>query len=275
MARRPAPTGSPRVALAPPVPSAPAALAALVALTLARARRHWRPYLVVSTAMPAGIVLLLDLVGRLDRAAGSTATVGAMDLVLGITAVTLMAQQVSEAVHNGSFDLLRTLPVAPVLILLALFVSATAFALPGLAVVALLGHALYGVVLRPDAALLPVLLLSGFALGGIGAAVGLAASSEAVAGLVGNLMMMAVLFLGIVPSGHLPTIAVAVRDVLPVGSAVGALGRALSGSWPAAWQWASLVAWSGAGAVVGARMAVAERLQAGGRPRARRGNAGA
>jgi ABC-2 type transport system permease protein len=223
--------------------------------------------------MPAGIVLLLGLVGRLDRATGSTATVGAMDLVLGITAVTLMAQQVSEAVHNGSFDLLRTLPVAPVLILLALFVSATAFALPGLAVVAVLGHALYGVVLRPDAALVAVLVLSGFALGGIGAAVGLGASSEAVAGLIGNLVMMAVLFLGIVPAAHLPPVAIAVRDVLPVGGAVGALGRTLSGGWPVPWQWASLAAWSGAGAAVGARMAVAQRLRAGGRRRARRARA--
>jgi hypothetical protein len=43
--------------------------------------------------MPAGIVLLLGLVGRLDRAAGQAATVGAIDLVLGITPVTLMVQR--------------------------------------------------------------------------------------------------------------------------------------------------------------------------------------
>jgi len=42
-----------------------AVLLALAGLFLARARRHWRPYLVVSTAMPGGIVLLLGLVGRL------------------------------------------------------------------------------------------------------------------------------------------------------------------------------------------------------------------
>ena len=240
-------------------PSHGQAFVVLCSLFLARARRQWRPYLVVSTAMPSGIVLLLGLVGHLGRTAGSIATVGAMDLVLGITAVTLLAQQVSEAVHNGYFDMLRTLPVAPVLVLLALFVSAGIFAVPGLVVVALLGHLLYGAALRPDLGVPVVLVLTSLALGGIGAFVGLAANSEAVAGLIGNLVMMLVLFLGIVPARHMPAWVILVRDVLPVGAAADALGTTLRAGVPAPWQIAVLCAWTVAGAVAVSRRALSER----------------
>ena len=241
------------------MPTHAEALWVLSALFLARARRQWRPYLVVSTAMPSGIVLLLGLVGHLRQGVGATATVGAMDLVLGITAVTLLAQQVSESVHNGSLDLLRTLPVAPVLVLLALFVSATVFAVPGLVVVAFLGHFLYGIPLHPTLWILPVLVLTGLALGGIGAYVGLRANSEAVAGLVGNLVMMVVLFLGIVPSQHMPIPILLVRDILPVGAAAGALRAALGHAAPPLWQFVSLGAWAALGAVTGSREARRER----------------
>jgi ABC-2 type transport system permease protein len=75
----------------------------------------------------------------------------------------------------------------------------------------------------------PAAIVAGVALSGVGAAIGLAVPRPELATVIGQLAMTAVLFLGVIPPGHLPAGVRAARDVLPSTYAVDALAAALRG----------------------------------------------
>jgi ABC-2 type transport system permease protein len=76
---------------------------------------------------------------------------------------------------------------------------------------------------------IPVWALGSFALAGLGVLIGFAAPDEQLAGMYSNLVMMAVLFLGILPAAKLPGWLDPVRAVLPSTYAVNALKPGFEG----------------------------------------------
>ena len=63
----------------------------------------------------------------------------------------------------------------------------------------------------------------------LGAALGLGFDRPELATVAGQLAMTAVLFLGVIPPGHMPEVVRGLRDVLPSTYAVDALAAALRG----------------------------------------------
>lgn len=181
----------------------PAMTLVLFRLQLAGLRRHWRPYVIVSAVMPGGIVLLLHLAAPgVPRADTVQAVLGAMLLAEAMSTIVMLSQQLAWLRQSRALDHYRVLPVSEPLYVAVLIVCYSLFAWPGVLCVGLEGGLLDGLPLQASALMLPILLLAGLALGGIGALIGLLSPREGLAGLFGNLVMMGILFASLVPISH-------------------------------------------------------------------------
>ena len=212
-------------------------------MQMSRLRTSWRPYLIVSSAMPLGIAVLMRAVMEPEQVAefGQQIVAGSAVLAIAMTAVVMLAQRVSALKENGGLDYYATLPVSRAALIGSILLSFAVFALPGTIVVLTLGSALFDLSLAALWAAIPVWVLGSLALAGLGVAIGFAAPDEQLAGMYSNLLMMSVLFLGILPSDRLPGWLGPVRTVLPSTYAVDALRPGLEGNMTAAQGWDLLV----------------------------------
>ncbi|HET7482421.1 MAG TPA: ABC transporter permease [Actinomycetota bacterium] len=207
-------------------------LGILLRMQLARVRTAWRPYVIVSSAMPLGIAVLLRAVmdpKQVDRF-GEQIVAGSVVLAIAMTAVVMLAQRIASLKENGGLEFYSSLPVRRWMVIASVLVSFAIFSLPGTIIVTVLGALLFNLSFAALWAAVPVWALGSFALAGVGVAVGLAAPDEQLAGMYSNLAMMAVLFLGIIPAGKLPGWLGPVRAVLPSTYAVQALKPGLEGT---------------------------------------------
>ena len=213
--------------------------ATLLRMQLARVRTSWRPYLIVSSAMPLGIAVLLRAIMDADQveAFGEQIVAGSAVLAIAMTAVVMLAQRIAALRESGGLDFYASLPVKRGMLILAILVSFAIFSLPGTIIVSVLGAMLFDLSFTALWAAVPVWALGSFALAGLGVAVGLAAPDEQLAGMYSNLAMMAVLFLGIIPTGRLPGWLGPVRAVLPSTYAVDALKPGLEGTFTSGQLW--------------------------------------
>lgn len=215
----------------------------LMRMQMSRLRTSWRPYLIVSSAMPLGIAVLMRAVMEPEQVAefGQQIVAGSAVLAIAMTAVVMLAQRVAALKENGGLDYYATLPVSRAALIGSILLSFAVFALPGTIVVLTLGSALFDLSLAALWAAIPVWVLGSLALAGLGVAIGFAAPDEQLAGMYSNLLMMSVLFLGILPTDRLPGWLGPVRTVLPSTYAVDALRPGLEGNMTAAQGWDLLV----------------------------------
>ena len=204
----------------------------LMRMQMSRLRTSWRPYLIVSSARPLGIAVLMRAVMEPEQVAefGQQIVAGSAVLAIAMTAVVMLAQRVAALKENGGLDYYATLPVSRPALIASILLSFAVFALPGTIVVLTLGSALFDLSLAALWAAIPVWVLGSVALAGLGVAIGFAAPDEQLAGMYSNLLMMSVLFLGILPPERLPGWLSPVRAVLPSTYAVNALRPGLEGS---------------------------------------------
>lgn len=208
----------------------------LVWMQMSRLRTSWRPYLIVSSAMPLGIAVLMRAVMEPDQVQelGQQIVAGSAVLAIAMTAVVMLAQRVASLRENGGLDYYATLPISRPALIAAILLSFAMFALPGTVIVLTLGALLFDLSLAALWTAFPVWALGSVALAGLGVAIGFAAPDEQLAGMYSNLLMMAVLFLGILPASKLPGWIAALKVVLPSTYAVDALRPGLAGSLTAA-----------------------------------------
>ncbi|RIV21699.1 ABC transporter [Alicyclobacillaceae bacterium I2511] len=174
----------------------------LIKMQFARLRQSWRPYVIVSAVMPAGIVLLLHLIApAMLLSARYQVILGAMVLSESIAGVVMLSQQLAALKASKALDHYRVLPISMSILVLSMTMVYSLFAWPGILLIGLEGQYLDHVYLAWTLADIPVFLLEGVALGSIGILVGLLAPDEGLAGLIGNIVMMGILFGGMVPIG--------------------------------------------------------------------------
>ena len=215
----------------------------LLRMQMARLRTSWRPYLIVSSAMPLGIAVLMRAIMEPSQVEefGHQIVAGSAVLAIAMTALVMLAQRVASLRENGGLDYYATLPVSRPALIATILLSFAVFALPGTLIVLTLGSALFELSLAALWAAVPVWVLGSLALAGLGVAIGFAAPDEQLAGMYSNLMMMAVLFLGILPADRLPGWLSPLRVVLPSTYAVNALRPGLEGTVTADQGWNLLV----------------------------------
>jgi ABC-2 type transport system permease protein len=242
----------------PRIPSAtpfPAAFGAVFRGQLARSKVGRIPLLFVASFQSIGILVLLrGILDVHDTTAAGQVVAGSTVLVVAFVALNLLAQRFGALRAAGALDYYLTLPVPPAAVVLGTAASYAAFAAPGTLITAVFGSLLYGLSLSGLWLLLPVVVLAGVCLSGLGAAVGLLAPRPELATIAGQLGMSVVLFLGVIPADRLPEVGRIARDALPSTYAVDALSEAFQ---PGV-DWAMVVANLAVCAAVGiAALAVA------------------
>jgi ABC-2 type transport system permease protein len=204
------------------------ALGAVYVGQLARVRVARIPLLFVATLQSLGILLLLrGVVDADDTHTSSQVVAGATVLVVAFVALNLLAQRFGALRAYGGLDYYLTLPIPLGAVILGTAASYATFAVPGVVTTALAGTALYGLPMAGLWVLMPVAVVAGAALAGIGAAIGLLAPRPELATVAGQLAMSVVLFLGIIPAERMPVPIRLLRDLLPSSYATDALAAAL------------------------------------------------
>lgn len=213
--------------------------AVLMWMQMARLRTSWRPYLIVSSVMPLGIAILMRAI--MDAAQveefGVQIVAGSAVLAIAMTAIVMLAQRVSSLKENGALDYYSTLPVTRTAVVGSVLLSFAAFSLPGTVIVLVAGAGMFDLSLAALWAAFPVWALGSLSLAGIGVAIGFGAPDEQLAGMYSNLAMMAVLFLGILPSERIPDWMDPLKAVLPSTYAVNALKPGLEGAFSSGQVW--------------------------------------
>ncbi|MEV0599267.1 ABC transporter permease [Streptomyces sp. NPDC050315] len=200
------------------------ALAAVYRAQLSRARVARIPLLFVATFQSVGIMVLMR--GVADGPEEARAVVsGSSVLVVAFVALNLLAQYFGQLRAGGGLDHYATLPVPPAAVVLGAAAAYASFTVPGAVVTAVAGSVLFQLPLTHLWVLIAVIPLSGAALSGLGAALGLLAPRQELATLLGQLGMSAALLLGVLPAGRLPAVINYARDLLPSTYGVEALAH--------------------------------------------------
>ncbi|MFI9234691.1 ABC transporter permease [Streptomyces sp. NPDC053079] len=217
------PDGQGAAPLAPRARLLPA-LAAVYRAQLSRARVARIPLLFVATFQSVGIMILMR--GVVDGGAEARAVVaGSSVLVVAFVALNLLAQYFGQLRASGGLDHYATLPVPPAAVVLGAAGAYASFTAPGTLVTAVVGSVLFKLSMVHLWVLAAVVPLSGAALAGLGAALGLLAPRQELATLCGQLGMSAALLLGVLPADRMPAPIGYARDLLPSTYGVEALAR--------------------------------------------------
>ncbi|MBH0243958.1 ABC transporter permease [Streptomyces cavourensis] len=199
-------------------------LAAVYRAQLSRARVARIPLLFVATFQSVGIMVLMR--GVVDGGAEARAVVaGSSVLVVAFVALNLLAQYFGQLRAGGGLDHYATLPVPPAAVVLGAAAAYASFTVPGTVFTAITGSVLFQLPMTHLWVLVAVIPLSGAALAGLGAALGLLAPRPELATLLGQLGMSAALLLGVLPPDRLPGPVGWARDLLPSTYGVEALAR--------------------------------------------------
>jgi ABC-2 type transport system permease protein len=221
-------------------------LAAVYRAQLSRARVARIPLLFVATFQSIGIMILMR--GVVDGGSEARAVVaGSSVLVVAFVALNLLAQYFGQLRASGGLDHYATLPVPPAAVVLGAAGAYASFTVPGTIVTAVTGSVLFQLPMTHLWVLVAVIPLSGAALSGLGAALGLLAPRQELATLLGQLGMSAALLLGVLPANRMPAPIGWARDLLPSTYGVEALSRSF-GTRP---DWAVIALDLGVCAVVG------------------------
>ncbi|GGO50609.1 MULTISPECIES: ABC transporter permease [Streptomyces] len=200
------------------------ALGAVYRAQLSRARVARIPLLFVATFQSVGIMILMR--GVVDGGGEAHAVVaGSSVLVVAFVALNLLAQYFGQLRGDGGLDHYATLPVPPAAVVLGAAAAYASFTVPGTIVTAVVGCGLFGLPLTHLWVLAAVIPLSGAALAGLGAALGLLAPRPELATLLGQMGMSAALLLGVLPADRMPEFLQYARDLLPSTYGVEALAR--------------------------------------------------
>lgn len=211
-------------------PSFFASVAAVYVGQLARVRAARGPLLFVATLQSLGIEILLRGVVRHDgRSTAAAIVAGSTVLVAAFVGLNLLAQRFGSLRERGALDYYAALPISGGSVVLGTTASYATFAIPGALLTAVVGTAMYDLSFAHLWLALPTMILAGIALSAVGAAIGLLMPRPELATVAGQLAMTAVLFLGVIPPGHMPAGVRGLRDALPSTYAVDALAAALRG----------------------------------------------
>ncbi|MEU6216110.1 ABC transporter permease [Streptomyces sp. NPDC047022] len=203
-------------------------LVAVYRAQLSRARVARIPLLFVATFQSIGIMIMMR--GVVDGGSDARSVVaGSSVLVVAYVGLNLLAQYFGQLRGSGGLDHYATLPVPAAAVVLGAAGAYASFTVPGTVATAAFGCALFGLPLAHLWVLAAVIPLSGAALSGLGAALGLLAPRPELATLLGQLGMSAALLLGVLPARRMPETVQFARDLLPSTYGVEAFARTFGG----------------------------------------------
>ena len=224
---------------AAPRPSFAATFGAVFAGQIARARVAAIPIFMAATLQSVGLIVLLKgLVDTSNDVTQQSVVAGSSVTVISFVALNLLAQRFGALRASGALDYFGALPVQPAAMVTATAAAWASFTVPGSVLVAVGVAAFYQLPLSNVWVIVPVVVVAGVALAGLGALLGLVAPRQEIATVAGQLGMSLVMFLGLVPAHRLPGVVQAVRAIVPSTYAVDAFAE----SFRAHPNWATVTA---------------------------------
>ncbi|GJF04805.1 ABC transporter permease [Pseudonocardia sp. D17] len=168
-------------------------------------------------------------------------------MVLAVSAVQALPAVVATYREQGLLRRMRTTPVRPQTLLLAITATMLGVTLVSTILVLLVARLAFGVPLPQDlAAYLVTLVLLGGAVYGLGLLVAAVAPSGRTGNAIGTVLFFPLMFFGglWLPRDVMPEVLRTISDYTPLGAGAGALQAAAAGSWPQLLHLGVLLAWT-------------------------------
>ena len=127
-------------------------------------------------------------------------------LVLGT--LNMLGQQLGWMKERQAFDHYATLPISKTALIVAMVTRGTLFSFPAMLTLFVVGKFLFNLPINPHPLLIPVVLLSGYSLAGVGAVIGFYSPNGQIANIATQVVFPVVVFVApvMVPPQNLPTI---------------------------------------------------------------------
>lgn len=205
-------------------------------LTLLREAWYW--YLVQASFVPVSYVLFLWLLTRAHNAQAMDFLItGSVVMSLSFAGMLSLGQNLGYLKDYYAFEYYATLPISKIVFIAALATRGMLLALPSAVIVLVLGAVAFG--LRVPLLAVPILLLSAYALSGVGAFIGFWSPTGQVASLVTQILQTIIIFFAPIyyPLAALPGPFRLTAFLFPTTYAAQALRGAVSGQallsfWP-------------------------------------------
>jgi ABC-2 type transport system permease protein len=193
-------------------------------------RETWFWYFVQSSFVSVSyFVFLWLLVGRQPQADLVYLVVGSLVMGLSFGGMLSLGQHLGYLKEMSAFDYYAALPISKAAFVAAITTRGTLLALPSAVVTALLAALVFGVSLSLLA--VPILLLSAYAMAGLGAVIGFWSPSAQVASLLTQVLQTVIIFFAPVyfPPEVLPDFLRVIAQIWPTTHAATALHATITG----------------------------------------------
>ncbi len=190
----------------------------LLRVLLAEYRTTWFPHVFSGLLIPIGFAFLIGAVGGVTSTKEAIYLLGG-NMALSITSgpMTFLINKIGWARQSKEFHYWIALPIAKLLLILAMVSVALVFALPGLVGVYVLTSLLFGLSFSGTWALIPLIPLAVLPLAGVGALIGATARDGQVANVLSHIMLVFVSILSpvLLPLEALPVPLRIVAQFMP------------------------------------------------------------
>lgn len=204
----------------------------LVRVALAEYRSTWFFHSFFGVILPIGMIFLfVAMGGPPDRERAIFLLGGNMATSIALGPTTMLVGKLGWGRQNREFDYWAALPVAKLMLVLALISVYTLFALPGVLASYLVGSSMLGLPYLGGVALALIAPLGALSLAGLGAFLGVYARDGQTANVLGNAMIAFITFLSplMIPPEVLPAPLRIVAIFVPTTYVAEAFRAALSG----------------------------------------------
>ncbi len=199
----------------------------------ANIRNEWYFHVILGPVFPLAMLAFLKMLGAAQTPESALyVTAGNAVLALVLGPMQSIANDLAWGRQRNDLDYLATLPMSKLQMVLAFVSVSTVFTMPAMLLTMYVGGLWLGFAVRISAAVIPVMLLSGLSMCGLGVMYGVYARNGHHANIMNTLTTGVVMFLSpvLIPYENLPRLLQISSRLLPTSYAASAFRAAVAGA---------------------------------------------
>ncbi len=195
-------------------------------------RTGWVWYILLSSFIPIVTLFFLFMILGYQIGFANYVVTGNIVFSVVIGSLNTLANQMGWMKQNRYFEHYAALPVSRMSLIIALVMRCTLFSMPAMAAVLITGKLLFRIPITLHPLLIPLFIISGFALSGIGAVIGIYSKNSNHANIVTQVVFPILVFAApvMVPAKNLPVFLQYFSIVLPTTYIAEAFRDSLGGN---------------------------------------------
>lgn len=195
-------------------------------------RTGWVWYFLLSTFIPMLTLFFLFLVLGFQIKWAIYVVTGNVVFAVVLGSLNTLAEQMGWMKQNRFFEHYAALPISKISLIIALVIRCTLFSFPSMIAVLIIGKLLFKLPIVLHPVLILVFTMSGFALSGIGAFIGITSTNSNRANIATRVVFPILVFTApvMIPLENLPVILRYTSTILPTTYIANAFRAALSGN---------------------------------------------